>query len=147
MQMQSALEHFNEFRSALKMTTNSAELDSLIDSVQEGQFYLFYSNNKAILDGLLYGLVVNCVLPMKEHGFESKSMYINCVDYYHPDKSNVLNPEKLAMAAKCVGIEPKIVFKNLFVQIAYNQQHQLAVAKQVSDFRIKEWSRYKTPSN
>jgi len=74
MQMQSALEHFNEFRSALKMTTNSAELDSLIDSVQEGQFYLFYSNNKAILDGLLYGLVVNCVLPMKEHGFESKSM-------------------------------------------------------------------------
>ena len=24
--------------------------------------------------------------------------------------------------------------KNLFVQIAYNQRHQLAVAKQVSDF-------------
>ena len=35
------------------------------------------------------------------------------------------------MAAKCAGIEPKIVFKNLFVQIAYNQQDQLAVAKQV----------------
>jgi hypothetical protein len=31
-------------------------------------------------------------------------------------------------------IEPKIVFKNLFVQIAYNQKHQLTVAKQVSDF-------------
>lgn len=30
-------------------------------------------------------------------------------------------------------IEPKIVFKNLFVQIAYNGAHQLAVAKQVSD--------------
>src|SRR5438067_9071800 len=41
MQMQSALEHFNEFRSALKMTTGSAELDSLIDGIQEGQFYLF----------------------------------------------------------------------------------------------------------
>ena len=26
--------------------------------------------------------------------------------------------------------------KNLFVQIAYNQQHQLAVAKQVSDFIV-----------
>jgi Rad51 protein len=51
-----------------------------------------------------------------------------------PDKSKVLNPEKIAIAAKCAGIEPKIVFKNQFVQIAYNQQHQLVVAKQVSNF-------------
>jgi hypothetical protein len=134
MEMQSALEHFNEFRSALKMTTGSAELDSLIDSIQEGQFYLFYSNNRAILDGLVHGLLVNCVLPAKEHGFESMAVYINNVDYYQPDKSAVLSPEKIAIAAKCAGIEPKIIFKNLFVQISYNQLHQLAVASQVSDF-------------
>jgi RecA/RadA recombinase len=134
MQMQSALEHFNEFRSALKMTTGSAEFDSLIDGIQEGQFYLFYSNNRAILDGLAHGLLVNCVLPIKEHGFESMAAYINNVDYYQPNKSVVLSPEKIAIAAKSTGIEPKIVFKNLFVQIAYNEQHQLAVAKQVSDF-------------
>jgi hypothetical protein len=134
MQMQSALEHFNEFRSALKMTTGSAELDSLIDSIQEGQFYLFYSNNRTILGGLVHGLLVSCILPVKEHGFESKAVYINNVDYYQPDKSVVLSPEKVAIAAKCAGIEPKIVFKNLFVQIVYNEQHQLAVAKQVSDF-------------
>ena len=134
MQMQSALEHFNEFRSALKMTTGSAELDSLIDSIQEGQFYLFYGTHKAILDGLVHGLLVNCVLPLNEHGFESMALYVNNVDYYQPDKSVVLSPEKVAIAAKCAGIEPKIVFKNLFVQIAYNEQHQLTVAKQVSDF-------------
>jgi hypothetical protein len=62
------------------------------------------------------------------------AMYINNVDYYQPDKSKVLSPEKIAIAAKCADIEPKIVFKNLFVQIAYNQRHQLTVAKQVSDF-------------
>ena len=56
------------------------------------------------------------------------------VDYYQPDKSKVLNPEKIAIAAKCAGIEPKIVFKNLFVQIAYNQKHQLSVARQVCTF-------------
>src|SRR5207244_583790 len=28
---------------------------------------------------------------------------------------------------------PKIVFKNLFVQMAYNQQHQLTVARQISE--------------
>src|SRR5262249_30487167 len=36
--------------------------------------------------------------------------------------------------AKCAGIEPKIAFKNIFVQIAYNQKHQLAVAKQAAGF-------------
>jgi hypothetical protein len=58
-------------------------------------------------------------------------MYVNNVDYYQPDKSKVLSPEKIAIASKCACIEPKIVFKNLFVQIAYNQKHQLSVVKQV----------------
>jgi hypothetical protein len=44
-----------------------------------------------------------------------------------------LNPEKIAIAAKCAGIEPKIVFKNLLAIMAYNQQHQLEVTKQVCD--------------
>jgi len=133
MQMQPAFDHFNENRNTLKKTTGSAELDSLIDSIQEGQFYLFYGKNKAILDGLVHGFVVNCVLPVREHGFESMVIYVNNVDYYQPDKSLVLNPEKIAITAKCSGVEPKIVFKNLFVQIAYNQQHQLAVAKQIAE--------------
>jgi RecA/RadA recombinase len=132
-QMQSAFDHFNEHRNTLKMTTGSAELDSLIDSIQEGQFYLFYGKNKAILEGLIHGLLVNCVLPVREHGFESIAIYMNNVDYYQPDKSLVLSPEKIAIVAKCAAIEPKIVFKNLFVQMAYNQQHQLAVTKQISE--------------
>ncbi len=133
MQMQSAFDQFNEHRNTLKMTTGSAELDSLIDSIQEGQFYLFYGKNKAILDGLVHGLLVNSVLPVREHGFESMAVYVNNVEYYQQDKSVVLSPEKMAIAAKCAGIEPKIVFKNLFVQMAYHQQHQIAVAKQISE--------------
>lgn len=129
-----ALEHFNESRNTLKMTTGSANLDSLIDSIQESQCYLFYGSNRAILDGLAYGLLVNCILSRQKHGFESMALYINNVDYYQPDKSKVLSPEKIAIAAKCADIEPKIVFKNLYVQMAYNQRHQLTVAKQVSDF-------------
>jgi hypothetical protein len=117
-----------------ELTLNPAELDSLIDSIQEGQFYLFYGKNKAILEGLIHGLLVNCVLPVREkHGFESVAIYMNNVDYYQPDKSLVLSPEKISIAAKCAAIEPKIVFKNLFVQMTYNQQHQLAVTRQVSE--------------
>jgi hypothetical protein len=49
MQMQTAFEHFYEHRNTLKMTTGSPDLYSLIDSIQEGQFYLFYGSNRAIL--------------------------------------------------------------------------------------------------
>jgi hypothetical protein len=61
------------------------------------------------------------------------AIYMNNVDYYQPDKSVVLSPEKIAIVAKCAGIEPKIVFKNLFIQMAYSQQHQLTVAKQIPE--------------
>jgi len=72
-----AYEHYNEHRTTLKMTTGSANLDSLIDSIQEGQFYLFYGSNKAVLDGLVHRLLVNCVLPRQNHGLESMVLYIN----------------------------------------------------------------------
>jgi RecA/RadA recombinase len=129
-----AYEHFNQHRNTLKMTTGSANLDSLIDSIQEGQFYLFYGSNKPLLDGLVHGLLVYCVLPKQKHGMDSMALYLNNVDYYQPDKSKVLSPERIAITAKYAGIEPKIVFKNVFVQIAYNQKHQLAIAKQVAGF-------------
>jgi hypothetical protein len=116
------------------MTTGSANIDSLIDSVQEGQFYLFYSGNKLLLEGLVHALLVNCVLPREKHGLESMALYVNNVDYYQADKAKVLSPERIANVAKCAGIEPKIVFKNIFVKIVYSQRHHLDVAKQVSDF-------------
>jgi hypothetical protein len=69
----SALEQFNEVRNTLKMTTGSADLDSLIDSIQEGLFYLFYGNNHVALDTLVYTFLVNCILPIKQrHGFDKK---------------------------------------------------------------------------
>ncbi len=84
---------------------------------------MFYIHS-SILDGLVHGLLVNCILPVKEHhGFESMAVYVNNIEYYKSDKLNVLNPEKIAIAAKCAGLEPKIVFKNLFAVMAYNQQH------------------------
>jgi Rad51 len=132
--MHSALEQFNEHRNTFKMTTGSADLDSLIDGIQEGLFYLFYGNNHVALDALVYTFLVNCVLPIKQrHGFESMAICLNNSNYYDQRKIAALNPEKIGVAAKCAGIDPKIVFKNLFVHPAYNQQHQLTVAEQVAE--------------
>ena len=95
---------------------------------------MFYGNNHVSLDSLVYTFLVNCVLPVKQrHGFESMAVCLNNTDYYDPRKSAALNPEKIGIAAKCAGIDPKIVFKNLYVHPAYNQQHQLSVAEEVAE--------------
>jgi hypothetical protein len=134
MSFHSALEQFNEHRNTLKMTTGSADLDSLVDGIQEGMFYLFYGNNHVALDALVYTFLVNCVLPIKQkHGFESKAICLNNTEYYDQRKTAVLNPEKIGVASKCAGIDPKIVFKNLYVHPAYNQQHQLTVAEEIAE--------------
>jgi DNA repair protein RadA len=132
--MHSALEHFNEHKTTLKMTTGSANLDSLIDNIEEGSSYLFYGNNSVVLDTMVYRFLVNCVLPVKQkHGFESMGVFLNNVNYYDYSRktSATVNPERVAVVAKCSGIEPKIVSKNLFILTAYNENHQLSVAEQV----------------
>jgi hypothetical protein len=136
--MKCALDLLDQFGTLNKMSTGSAEIDSLIDSVQEGSFYLFYSNheNQLILDSLLYRQLIGCILPksQKKNGFESAAMFLNNINLsIDRNKHQLLNPEKIAIASKYAGIEPKIVFNNLFVQTAYNQEHQAQVAEEIAD--------------
>lgn len=130
LEMKSALEHYSSQGSALKMSTGSGELDSLIDGIQEGSFYLFYGDSMP-LESISHRLLVNCMLSVKEHGFESMALCINNTDYYGRGKM-VLNPEKIANVSKAAGIDPKVVSKNLYIQTAYNSQHQVQVANEVA---------------
>lgn len=127
--MKSALEQYSNQGSLLKMTTGSSELDSLIDGIQEGSFYLFYGDLMP-LEALSHRLLINCIKSIKDHGFESMAVCINNVDYYRAKLT--LNPEKIANTAKAAGIDPKIASKNLFIQTAYNSQHQIQIANEVS---------------
>ena len=79
LEMKSALEHFSSQGTCLKMTTGSGEVDSLIDGIQEGLFHLFHGDS---LDALLHRLLVNCILPVKQNGFESMAICFNNTDYY-----------------------------------------------------------------
>jgi Rad51 len=137
-EMQCGLHLLDRHGNVQKMSTGSAELDSLIDGMQEGLFYLFYSTpeNQLILDSLLNRLLVGCILPKsgKKHGFESMALLFNNIDYYtDKNKHQLLNPEKIAVIAKYAGIEPKIVFKNLYVQTAYNLEHQETLAQEIAE--------------
>ena len=151
-EMQSALEHYNEHRTTLKMTTGSADLDSLIDGIQEGMFYLFYGNNSVVLDAMVHRFLVNCVLPVKEnHGFESMGIFFNNVNYYDFSRrtSASVSPEKIGIAAKCSGIDPKIVFKNPYILTAYNGSHQLSVLLSFPDDSLiaNQKSKIKNPKS
>ena len=137
-EMKSALDLLDQYNSIQKMSTGSAELDSLIDGLQQGLFYLFYStpDNQLILDSLLNRMLVGCILLKsgKKHGFESMAMFFNNIDYStDKNKHQILNPEKIAIVSKYAGIEPKIVFKNLYVQTAYNLEHQIEIAHEIAN--------------
>src|SRR5919106_2615753 len=133
--MSCALDLLDQYCTIRKMSTGSSEIDALIDGVQEGSFYLFYSNheNQLILDSLLYRQLIGCIIP-KQRGFESQAMFLNNIDFsIDRNKHQLLNPEKIAVTSKYAGIDPKIVFKNLYIQTAYNQEHQVASAEQVAE--------------
>jgi RecA/RadA recombinase len=137
-EMKCALDLLDQYGTLQKMSTGSAEIDSLIDGVQESSFYLFYSShdNQLILDSLLYRQLIGCILPKskKKNGFESTAMFLNNIDFsMDRNKHQLLNPEKIAITSKYAGIEPKIVFKNLFVQTAYNQEHQVTIAEEIAE--------------
>ena len=136
--MRCALDLLNQYGTLQKMSTGSAEIDSLIDGIQESSFYLFYSShdNQLILDSLLYRQLIGCILPKsgRKNGFESAAMFLNNINpAIERNKHQMLNPEKIAITSKYAGIEPRIVSKNLYVQTAYNQEHQTTVADEIAN--------------
>ena len=78
-EMKCALDLLDQQGTPKKMSSGSAEIDSLIDGIQESSFYLFYSSheNQLILDSFLYRKLVGCILPKssKKNGFESVAFF------------------------------------------------------------------------
>src|SRR5918996_410573 len=136
--MTCALDLLDQYCAVQKMSTGSAEIDSLIDGIQAGSFYLFYNSheNQLLLDSLLYRQLIGCILPksQKKNGFESAAIFLNNIDFsIERNKHQLLNPEKIAITAKYAGIEPKIVSKNMYVHTAYNLEHQCRVAEEIAE--------------
>jgi RecA/RadA recombinase len=136
--MKCALDLLDQQSTMQKMSSGSAEIDSLIDGIQENSFYLFYSSreNQLILDSLLYRQLIGCILPKsnKKNGFDSAAIFLNNIDFsIDRNKHQLLNPEKIAITSKYADIEPKIVSKNLFVHTAYNLEHQVTIAEEIAD--------------
>ena len=85
--MKCALDLLDQYNTLHKMSTGSGEIDSLIDGIEEGSFYLLYSSqeNQLLLDSLIYWQLIGCILPKsnKKNGFESIAIFFNNVDFLY----------------------------------------------------------------
>ena len=88
--MKTAAEALREDVARQRMTTGSGELDSLIDGIRQGQFYLFYGDDQEALNTLIHRVLINCVLPADVGGFGLKALYLNNTNY-HQGKT-ILDP-------------------------------------------------------
>jgi len=134
--MKTATEALKEERNKLRLTTGDGGLDALIDGIKQGEFYLFYSDEQRILDLVIHRILVSGVLPVERGGFDSKALYVNTCNY-HRGKT-LLNPSRLAMTAKCAGMDPKVVFQNIYAVSAFNELQQLMAVKEAAELVNKD---------
>jgi hypothetical protein len=133
--MQTATEALREERSRLTLTTGQYDLDALIGGIRQGDFYLVYSNDPAILDLFLHQILVNCSLPVEQGGFNAKALYVNICN--SPRGKTPLDLSTLATAAKCAGIDPRTAFQNIYAVAAFNEEQQIAATAEAVA-RVKE---------
>ena len=110
-----------------KLTTGSVLLDLLIGGgVETSTFTLFYGDRR-FLRILVHRLLVNALLDVNKGGFGSSAAYVCCSNYRR--ERTVLNPYYLADIALSVGLDPKVVFRKIYVATAFNPLEEYVISR------------------
>ena len=128
-----------EFRSGLdvlkgrskmpKLTTGNADLDSLLGGgIEPGHFYLFYGDNKSV-DFLIHQILVNCLLPEENYGFDGKAVYSNCCNYR--EEKTLLDSRLLSFLIKAAKLDPMKALDNIYVICAFSGEQQEQIVSEV----------------
>ncbi len=116
--------------SALKLTTGSKALDSLIGGGVETQsiteFFGEYGVGKSVI---CHQLAVNVQLPKERGGLGCNALYI--------DTEQTFRPEWIVRMADNLELDPEEVSSNIIYSEAYNSDHQILILEK-SDKVIKE---------
>jgi hypothetical protein len=129
--MKRADRFFREEQQKPRLTTGIKALDTLIDSIRPGQFYLFYSANADLLDHVIHQILVSGSLLTNRGGDDIKTLYFNTCNY-HLGKT-LLHPSRLATIAKQRGIDPKSRSRNIYAIAAFNEIQQVSAMNEVAD--------------
>lgn len=110
-----------------KITTGSKNLDDLlgggIETKTITEFYGEYGTGKT---QICHQLAVNVQLPPEKGGLNGKAVYI--------DTEGTFRWERIEAMARGVGLDPDEVMENIYVQRAYNSDHQIAIVEELFKF-------------
>ncbi len=113
-----------------KLTTGSAELDTLLSGGMETQAitecYGAYGSGKT---QIAHQLAVNVQLPKDKGGLDGSALFV--------DTENTFRPERIEQMAKAINLDPKEVLEKIYVGRAYNSDHQILLIEKAKDM-IKE---------
>ena len=113
-----------------KLTTGSAELDTLLSGGMETQAitecYGAYGSGKT---QIAHQLAVNVQLPKDKGGLGGSALFV--------DTENTFRPERIEQMAKAINLDPKEVLEKIYVGRAYNSDHQILLIEKAKDM-IKE---------
>jgi len=124
---QSALDLYCRKLNAVKLTTGSSLLDSLIGGgVETSTFTLLYGDRR-ILQILVHKLLVNALLDTSRGGFASPAVYVCCSNYRK--ERTVLNTYYLADIALSAGVNPTAASRNIHVSMAFNPLEEYIISK------------------
>jgi len=117
------IEIFKDRSSILRLTTGNDDLDSLLGGgIEPGHFYLFYGNSKSGVDFLIHQVLVNCLLPKKEGGFDGKSVYSNCGNYR--EEKTLLDSHLLTFLIKAAKLDSMKALDKISVICAFSEEQQ-----------------------
>ncbi len=110
-----------------KITTGSKALDDLlgggIETKTITEFFGEFGSGKT---QICHQLSVNVQLPPERGGLNGKAVYI--------DTEGTFRWERIEAMARGVGLDPDQVMENIFVQRAYNSDHQMAIVEELFNF-------------
>lgn len=110
-----------------KITTGSKSLDDLlgggIETKTITEFYGEYGTGKT---QICHQLAVNVQLPPERGGLNGKAVYI--------DTEGTFRWERIEAMARGVGLDPDETMENIYVQKAYNSDHQIAIVDELFKF-------------
>jgi len=110
-----------------KITTGSKNLDDLlgggIETKTMTEFYGEYGTGKT---QICHQLAVNVQLPFERGGLMGKAVYI--------DTEGTFRWERIEAMARGVGLDPDEAMENIFVQRAFNSDHQISIVEELFKF-------------
>jgi len=131
-----AEELYDEERKRGKITTNSVELDTMLNGgIWTKEITEFAGSYSAGKTQLCFQLSITTQLPLEDGGLEGEVFFL--------DTEGTFSPQRVAEMAVGQGLEPRKFLKGITVARAFDSNHQMDIVRKFITMMEKEEKKYK----